>query len=176
MREMPVFHVSVQETFGRRLPRLRGGLDDEFGARLVAFGCAAFLLLAVIAPREFARTTWWTRGTAINDDPTGYVGLLSLCALVALIALAAEVWSRRWAIVAALVAAAAFASGTWVAVTYWLGFLQGERLREGQEMLGRKAQVHFPLLLPVFTVVAVVGFAFAVVLVFHGWRRVRHGA
>jgi hypothetical protein len=140
---------------------------------LVAFGCAAVLVLAIIAPREIARTTWEKGHTTVNDDPSGYVGLVSLSGLMALVALVAEAWSRRWAIAAALVAAAVFAFGVWVSGTYWLSFSRGDRLREGREWLGRNVEVHFPRLLPVFAVTAVVGLLCALVLVVHGWRRAK---
>jgi hypothetical protein len=176
MRERSVVHLSVEgATSDRLLPGSRNFWEDELGPRLVAFASAAVLLLAVIAPREFARTTWMKGHTTINDDPSGYVGLVSLCGLVALAALAAEAWSRRWAVAPALVAAAAFAFGIWVAWRYWLGFMQGDRLLEGREMLGRKVAVHFPILLPVFAVAAVAGLLCALALVVHGWRRANDG-
>jgi hypothetical protein len=176
MRERSVVHSWVGgAASGRQVPGIRSFWEDELGPRLVAFGCAAVLLLAIVAPRELARTSWEQGHTMINDDPSGYVGLMSLCGLAALVALAAEAWSRRWAVAAALVAAAAFAFGTWVAGTYWLGFPRGDRLREGQDMLGRKVEVHFPLLLPVFALAAGAGLVCALVLVIHGWRRVHNG-
>ncbi|MBA3416510.1 MAG: hypothetical protein H0U10_14915, partial [Chloroflexia bacterium] len=93
-------------------------LRDEVALLVVAFGCAVFLLLGIVAPRELARTTWEHRGgTRINDSPAGYVGLVSLCGVAALAALTVGVVARRWAVaavVAALVAAAAFAYGAYV--------------------------------------------------------------
>jgi hypothetical protein len=158
---------------GRHLPGSRSFWADELGPRLIASACSAVLLLAIVAPRVFARTSWEKRNTIVNDDPSGYVGLLSLCGLVALVALAAEAWSRRWAIVPALVSAASFAAGSWVAGVYWLGFSQRDRLREGQAMLGPKVEVHFPLLLPVYTLAAVAGLVCALALIMHGWRRLK---
>lgn len=176
MREQPVIHTWSGDTANDRLiPGSRSFWVDELGSRLVAFACAVILLLAIIAPREFARISWEKGHTLINDDPSGYVGLLSLCGLIALVALVAEAWSRRWGVAAALVAAAAFASGAWMAGSYWLGFPRADRLREGQEMLGRKVEVHFPLLLPVFTLAAVAGLVCALALVVHGWRRLNDG-
>lgn len=98
------------------------------------------------------------------------MGLVTLCGLVVL---AVEVWSRRWVVVAALtaaLAAAAFATGTYVIAAYWLGFPRGDRLLEGQDHLGRSATVHFPILLPVFALAAVVGCGCALALAV-GWRR-----
>jgi hypothetical protein len=173
MREQSVVHSWVGcAASGRQSPGSRSFWEDGLGPRLVAFACAVVLLPAIVAPREFARTTWELRNTTINDDPSGYVGLLSLCALVAFVALVAEAWSRRWSVVPALVASAAFAYSAWVTGTYWLGFYHGDRLREGQEWLGRKAEVQFPLLLPIFALAAAAGLVCALALVVYGWRRV----
>jgi hypothetical protein len=127
------------------------------------------------APRELACTTWEKGHTSINDDRSGNVGLASLCGFVAVAALLAEAWSRRWAVVAALEAAVAFAAGVWVAGSYWLGFTQGDWLREGRGMLGRNVEVHFPLMLPLFTLAAGAGLVCALALVAHGRRRARNG-
>jgi hypothetical protein len=47
----------------------------------------------MVAPRELARTSWVEGNenafTRVNDDPSGYVGLLSLCGLIAVVALVA---------------------------------------------------------------------------------------
>ncbi|MBA3415342.1 MAG: hypothetical protein H0U10_08980 [Chloroflexia bacterium] len=177
MREGPSFHLLPKGAVIRPwYAETRGLFQDKVGPRLIGFSCAVFLLFAVVAPREFARTTWVEGkrnggGTRINDDPTGYVGLVTLCGLVALVALAVELWPRRWAVAGALVAAAAFAGGAWVTAVYWRGFSRGDRLLEGQEMLGSRATAHFPLLLPVFAFAALVGLVCALALVVHGWGR-----
>jgi hypothetical protein len=61
--------------------------------RVIALGNGVSLLLAMVAPRELARTSWVEGNenafTRVNDDPSGYVGLLSLCGLIAVVALVA---------------------------------------------------------------------------------------
>ncbi len=57
----------------------------------------------------------------------------------------------------------------------WLGFPRGDRLLEGQEMLGSRATAHLPLLLPVFALAALGGLACALALVVHRWRRAAEG-
>ena len=154
---------------------------DEVMLRVIALGCAVFLLLAMVAPRELARTSWVEGNenafTRVNDDPSGYVGLLSLCGLIAVgalvvLAVGVRVRSRRAVgATAALVAAVAFAFGLYVTGTYWLGFPRGTRLREGREMLGSGAEADFPLLLPVFALAALAGIVSAVALAVRELKR-----
>lgn len=176
MRAGPVVRLGAEgAASSRRVADARGFFHDEVGPHLIAFSSAVFLLGAVVAPREFARTTWEegkrSGGTRINDDPSGYVGLVTLCGLVALVALAVELWPRRWAIAGALVAAAAFGAGVLVVGDYWLGFPQGDRLLEAREMLGSRATAHSPLLLPVFALAAGAGCVCALALVIHRVRQ-----
>lgn len=144
---------------------------------LAAFGCAIFLLLAMFMPNWLARTSW-SRANRRNDfisvvdSPASYVWLVSLCGLVAFIALAIGLW-RRWSIAAAL-AAAAFAYGAFVAGNFWLGLSRGVILLDGSpsEMGPPRWVVHTPFLLPVFLAVAIVGAlsAMALAVNWHGPR------
>src|SRR5581483_2378647 len=149
----------------------RGAWAD--GARRVAIGCAILLLLAIVAPRDLARTSWESGSTSINDSPAGYVGLLSLCGVIALVALAVGAWSRRTRIIAALLAISAFAAGTSIAGRYWENLARGVVGLEGRvdaTIRPPDHTIHAPPLLPVFLVAAVTGFVCALVLAIQ-WRR-----
>lgn len=159
----------------------RGLWAEAVGPRLVAFGCAVYLLLTIVAPRELARPTWAEArpngdlGTRINDSPAGYVGLVSLCGLAALVALLVRTESWR-GVIAAAGATVAFAIGAWVTGTYVLGFPRGDRLLEARERLGPDAAASFPLLLPLFAFAAVVGLVSALALTIYRWQDGRSAA
>jgi hypothetical protein len=149
---------------------------DEVGWWL-AFGCAAILLLAMFMPDWFARTSWFRANGRDNfesviDSPASYVGLLSLCGLVACIALAIGIW-RRWVVASAL-AAAAFASAAYVAGSSWWGISRGVALLDGQpiqEMVPPRWTVHWPTALPLFVIAAIVGAISALALAVYWQRR-----
>jgi hypothetical protein len=129
---------------------------------LAAFGSAVFLLLAMFMPNWLARTSWSSgrrhNFTSVVDSPASYVGLVSLCGLVAFIALAVALW-RRWS-PAAAASAAAFAYGAYVVGSFWLGLSQGVILLDGSltpEMGPPRWTVHWPPLLPFFAIAAVIG-------------------
>jgi hypothetical protein len=76
---------------------------------------------------------------------------------------------RRWP-VAAVLAAAAFAYGAYVAGNAWLGLVHGVVLLDGRpatEMVPPKWKVHTPLLLPIFLVSAIIGAISALALAIH---------
>jgi hypothetical protein len=149
----------------------RDWLDGwAWAARTIAFCCALVLLLALVAPRDLARTSWSVGGSdralvdsqagyAFNDSPAGYVGLVSFCGLVALTFLLVATWSRRARVAGAVLAVVAFGFGAWVAVNYarnlanGIGGLDGD-LDPGSPPMGA---VDAPELLPLFVLVAVVG-------------------
>ncbi len=134
----------------------------ELALRWIAIASALLLLLASVMPNWFARTSWTSGArhsfTTIIDSPAGYVGLVSLCGFVAFVALAVALW-RRWA-VAAVLAAAAFSYGAYVAGSYWLGLSRGVALLEGRADSNKNSPeytVHWPPMLPFFVFAAVVG-------------------
>ncbi|HEU5433910.1 MAG TPA: hypothetical protein VFU81_19730 [Thermomicrobiales bacterium] len=142
-------------------------MRTEAARRLLPCGCAIFLLLAIVAPRELARTSWERGGTVINDSPAGYVLVMSLCGAVALVAL--SVAMRRWRarIAAALLAATAFAFGTYVAGSYWANLAWGATGLEGRldaSMRSPPYSNRVPLLLPVFLFACIVGVVSALAL------------
>jgi hypothetical protein len=132
---------------------------------LAAFGCAIFLALGTFMPDWFARTSWSSgnqnRGTTIIDSPASYVGLMSLCGLVAFVALAVALW-RRLAVAAALVAVAAFGLTAYVSGIYVWARMQGQvwgyagwSISEG--MVGRNETVYPAWGPPFFTLAALFG-------------------
>jgi hypothetical protein len=141
-----------------------------------AFGCAIFLSLGIFMPNWMARTAWSRASRkhdfiSLIDSPASYVGLLSLCGIVAFVALSVAVW-RRWA-PAAVLAAAAFAYSAYVAGNFWLGLSQGLVLLDGRttsEMVPPRWTVHWPPLLPVFLGAAIVGAVSALTLAV-SWQR-----
>ena len=130
---------------------------------LAAFGSAVFLLLAMFMPNWLARTSWSRANrrhdfTSLVDSPASFVWLVSLCGLIALIGLIIGRWRRSP--VAAVLAAGAFACGTYVAGNFWWGFSRGVILLDGRlspDMGPPRWEVHTPLLLPVFLAAAVAG-------------------
>lgn len=141
-----------------------------------AFGCAIFLSLAMFMPNWLARTSW-SRANRKNDfisvidSPASYVWLVSLCGLVAFAVLAIGLW--RHSALAAALAAAAFAYAAYVAGNFWLGLSQGVVLLDGSptpEMGPPRWTVHWPPLLPLFLVAAIVGTLSALALAV-AWMR-----
>ncbi len=100
MKERSPVHLSTEVAAdGRLFPGRRGFWENEVGLGLIAFGCALFLLFGILMPDWFARTSWSSgsrnSSTEIFDSPAGYVGLVSLCGLIAFVALAVSAWRRR---------------------------------------------------------------------------------
>jgi hypothetical protein len=140
-------------------------MRTDAATRLVAFGCAVFLLLAIVAPRELARTSWERDGSITNDTPAGYVGAVSLCGIVALGALALGSRWRRARVAGAILVA--FAFGVYVAGSYWVNLARGVVGLEGSmdaTMRPPEYTVHFPLMLPIFLFVASAGLVGALTL------------
>jgi hypothetical protein len=144
---------------------------------LAAFGCAIFLLLGMFMPNWLARTSW-SRANRRNDflsvidSPASYVGLVSLCGLVAFVFLAIGLW--RHSALAAVLAAAAFAYAAYVEGNFWQGLSQGVVLLDGSptpEMGPPRWMVHWPPLLPFFFVAAVFGTLSALALAVAWLRR-----
>lgn len=135
---------------------------------LAAFGCAIFLSLGTFMPDWFARTSWssgnYKSRMAVFDSPASYVGLMSLCGLVAFVALAVALW-RRLAVATALVAAAAFIGAVYLTGSTWLSLARGTELLDGRPaQMGPKWTVHTPTALPLFVFAAVVGVICALAL------------
>jgi apolipoprotein N-acyltransferase len=142
-------------------------MRTDAAPRLVAFGCAVFRLLAIVAPRELARKSWERDGSITNDTPAGYVGAVSLCGIVALGALALGSRWRRARVAGAILAAVAFAFGVYVAGSYWVNLARGVVGLEGSmdaTMRPPEYTVHFPLMLPIFLFVASAGLVGALTL------------
>lgn len=141
----------------------------------IAVGCAFILLLAIVMPDWFART-WWSMGrkggSATFDSPMGYVGMVSLCGLVALAALFFCIWRPRQSIV---VATGAFAVAAYVIVDYWLALDRGvvglEGDRNAVPVPGEV--IHWPTALPLLAVCAVVGTIASLALAVVWLRRAR---
>lgn len=157
---------------------VRSRLDEWMNLLLLlAIGCAGLLVLALVAPRELARTSWTQAGrdayTVVNDSPAGYVGLVSLCGLVALSALVVAAWSQRARVPAVLLAFVAFAGAAWVAVRYQRLLLQGAMGLEGRLVAsgGTTGGVDAPELLPLFVLAAVLGALLAVAYMVAWWPR-----
>lgn len=129
----------------------------------VAWGSAFFLLLAMFMPNWWARTSWTSgdrnRSSAMVDSPASYAGQLSLCGLIAFVALAVCPWKRRLAAQAALAAAVPFAVASYVAASSWLDFSRGTVLLDGRPTtdLGSRWTVHMAPLLPLFVLAAIAG-------------------
>jgi hypothetical protein len=143
---------------------------------LVAFGNALFLTFAILMPNWLARTSW-SRANRIHDfisavdSPASYVGFVSLWGLVAFLALAVGLW--RWRAPAAAIATIAFAAAAYVVGNFWYGLSQGVVLSDGHrvlDMVPPKWEVHWPPLMPVFLLSAIVGAVSALGLTI-AWRR-----
>lgn len=136
----------------------------------VAFGCSAFLLIAIVA----RRTSWVDetgRGSTTLIDSGGWNIVVTLCGAVALVALAAGVLSRRLEVASALVAAFAFAFAAYVAGSYWLALLRGEVLLEGRSALGPEWSVYPSSAPPVFALAALLGAMASLALAVCWWRQ-----
>ncbi|HET7055506.1 MAG TPA: hypothetical protein VFI12_03535 [Thermomicrobiales bacterium] len=126
-------------------------------------------------PDWFARMSWESRNknqlTVISDSPASYVGLLSLCGIVACVALALGLWQRRWVVAAMLVAAGAFAYAAYVSGSYWLGLSRGVMLLDGRlvQDMGSEMTAHWPRALPLFVIAAIAGAISALALTVY-WR------
>ncbi|MFN8593478.1 MAG: hypothetical protein U0031_18625 [Thermomicrobiales bacterium] len=141
----------------------------------IAVACAIVLLLAIVMPNWFARTLWSMGrkgGTSIIDSPAGYVGMVSLCGLVALAALVFCIWRPRESIVVAM---GAFAVATVVIADYWLALGRGvvglEGDRDAVPVPGEV--IHWPTALPLFAACAVVGTTASLALAVVWLRRAR---
>ena len=123
--------------------------------------CALLLALAVLAPGEWARTSWGDRGTTVTDSPAGYVGIVSLFGLVALAALAVGWWSLRTRPLAVGVAGLAFAAAVVAVGRYWALLADGavgvEGAARAASAVSPTEAVRFPALLPLFLAVAALG-------------------
>lgn len=163
----------------RRAAALPGWAAGTDGAALgLAIACAIPLLFALVAPPEFARTTWMygsaNRMTRLTDSPAGYVGVLSLCGLVALVCLGLAAASGRLRVAAATGATAAFAAAVWVAVTYALHVWRGVMGVEGHVEANSRWPneiIDAPELLPIFVLFAVAGACGALAFAASGWTR-----
>lgn len=126
-----------------------------------AFCSAIFLLFAMFMPNWLARTSWTTGGrtpSSVIDSPASYVGLLSLCGLIALVALAIGRW-RRWSVTGAI-SVAAFTAAACVAGSSWWGISHGAALLDGKpvrEIVPSEVTVHWPIALPLFLLATIVG-------------------
>lgn len=148
-------------------------------ALAVALACAAVLVLAIVAPRELARTSWGELrgggGYIFNDSPAGYVGQMTLGGLAAGLALTVGALARRWRVgsACAVVAAFAFAGAAFWAARYRMLLSQGVMGLEGRLDTSGAAGMPIdpPELLPVFLVVAVVGALAALALAVAWWPR-----
>ena len=146
---------------------------DIFGVAAIA--SAIFLSLAMLMPNWLARTSW-SQGsrntvTTIVDSPASYVSQLSLCGLVALVALTIGWWRRRP--LAAALATGAFGYGALVAGISRLSVSRGEALLDGRpvtEMVPPEWTVHSAPLLPVFLLAAIACTISAIALAI-AWRR-----
>jgi hypothetical protein len=103
--------------------RRLAGVRVEPAARLVAFACAAVLVCAYYAQRTQWTSIGGRRGNRLFalQDPNQWNLLVAMAGIVALAALVVGFWSRRWAVVAALVAGAAFVFAAFVAGSYRVG-------------------------------------------------------
>ncbi len=149
-------------------------------ALAAALACAAVLVLAIVAPRELARTSWGelrgNGGSVINDSPAGYVGQMTLGGLAAGVALAVGALTRRWRVgsACALIAAVAFAGAAFWAARYRLLLSQGVMGLEGRQDTSGWSDgypLDPPELLPVFFVIAIAGVLAALVLAVARWPR-----
>ncbi len=144
----------------QRVPSRDDGSGD--GPLAVAFASGAFLLVAMFAPREAARTTWLGNQENTNDSPAGYVFLLGACGLAALVGLGIAVKWPRVRVVCALLATAALAYAAYRMVAsashLWSGFMGAEG-NLNRTSPWPKGSIDAPEMLPFFLLAAVVGAA-----------------
>ena len=128
--------------------------------RPIAIVCATLLLVAIVAPRELARTSWRYGEATANDSPAGYVDMTSFGGVIALAALVANARPRRPGLAAPLLAAGAFAVAAYGAGSCWLNLAGGAMAPEGRidhALRASDVTVVFPPLLPVFLAAALIG-------------------